>query len=207
MCVCVQGRGLKSKKKGGGERTSGIADNANGEPSREAAEPDAQPRAELQEARVQGHPLDEAARDDDADDEAVDGEDLGHDGAEAGVNNPPAGFVLAGWAERSLGPRGEEGEGTPGRGPGVGNGVGAGRVELYARVLHQPIGPDDARGEDGAAGLGRAIGGADDGEDDGDGAPERSEEGLFNPRASGRLGDSRFGGGGGLLCSRERPTA
>lgn len=49
---------------------------------------------------------------------------------------------------------------------------------MYVRVLHQPVWSDDARGEDSAARLGRAVGGAHDGEDDGACAPERSKEGL-----------------------------
>lgn len=50
----------------------------------------------------------------------------------------------------------------------------------YVRVLHQPIGSDDARGEDGTTRLGRAVGGTHDGEDDGASAPERSKEGLLD---------------------------
>ena len=50
--------------------------------------------------------------------------------------------------------------------------------EMDLRVLHQPVRADHARGEDGAGRLGGAIACADDGEDDGDGAAQGSEEGL-----------------------------
>jgi hypothetical protein len=46
------------------------------------------------------------------------------------------------------------------------------------RVLHQPVWADHARREDGAGRLGGAIACAYDGEDDGDGAAQGSEEGL-----------------------------
>lgn len=49
---------------------------------------------------------------------------------------------------------------------------------LHIRVLHQPVRAEDARREDGAAGLGGAVGGADDGEDYAAGAADCSEEGL-----------------------------
>ena len=56
------------------------------------------------------------------------------------------------------------------------------------RVLHQPVGPDDARGEDGAGRLGRAIARTKDGKDDGTRTAQRSKEGL-----RGRLSTSSYG--------------
>lgn len=68
-------------RRGGGLlRTATVSDNANGKAGSQSAQPDGQARAELQEARVDGHFLVDLVGDDDADDEAVYGEDLGHDG-------------------------------------------------------------------------------------------------------------------------------
>ena len=63
--------------------TAGIANDADCEPGREPAPADGQAGAELQEGRVQGHLLDQVVGDDHGGDQAVDGDDLSHDGAEA----------------------------------------------------------------------------------------------------------------------------
>lgn len=120
-----QEREEKEKKR----LTTGVPNDTYGEARRHPAQPDADSGAELEEALVQGHVLVEVAGDDDGRDEPVDGEDLGHDGAE--------------------------------------------------RVLHEPVGPQDARREYGAAGLCGAVRGAEDGEDHGRSAAHCAEEGLF----------------------------
>ena len=55
-----------------------------------------------------------------------------------------------------------------------------GRTEagLNAHILHQAIGAEDARGEDGDGRLGGAVRGAKGAEDDGRGASHGAEEGL-----------------------------
>ena len=63
--------------------TAGIAHNPNRKPGGEPAEPNAEAGSELQEPLVNGHHLFEVARDDDAGNETVNGQDLRHDGAEA----------------------------------------------------------------------------------------------------------------------------
>ncbi|KAM9885506.1 hypothetical protein VDGD_21278 [Verticillium dahliae] len=113
----MKGDGTTRGRKGGRERTARIADDANAETSRHAAQPDGEPGAELQEGGEEGRLLPEVAGDEDGGDEAVDGQDLGHDGAQ--------------------------------------------------RVLHEAVGAQDARGEDGGGRLGGAVGGADDGQRDG----------------------------------------
>lgn len=67
--------------------TSSIADNSNSKTCCKAAQPDGQACRELHESRVQGHLLDEVVGDDHRGDESVDGQDLGHDGTEAGVEH------------------------------------------------------------------------------------------------------------------------
>ncbi len=62
-------------------------------------------------------------------------------------------------------------------------GEGNGRLGSV-RILHQPFRADDAGREDAARRLGRAIGCAEDGEDDGACAAYGAEEGLC-PRVSG----------------------
>lgn len=61
--------------------TSSIPNNTNRETRSHSAESHGQSSAQLHETRVDGHFLFDGAGDDDAGDEAVDGEDLGHDGA------------------------------------------------------------------------------------------------------------------------------
>lgn len=63
--------------------TSCVADDADGESSGQRAKTNRDAAAELQKRRVQGHLLVEAGDHDDAADEAVDGQDLCHDGTES----------------------------------------------------------------------------------------------------------------------------
>lgn len=68
--------------------TSRIANNANCKTGSQPAQANRQASPELQKPSISGHLLLQVTRYDDARDEAVDGEDLGHDGAEAEEPKP-----------------------------------------------------------------------------------------------------------------------
>ena len=99
---------------------------------------------------MESHLLGDGAGDDDTCDKAVDGQDLGHDGAET---EGPTRIKLACCRLAS-------------------------HLRHNVRILHQALGTHHATGEDGAGGFGSAIGRADGGEDDGACAAESTEEGL-----------------------------
>lgn len=85
--------------------TSRIADDADSKTGSEAAEADADAGCELKKTRVQRLLLLEAVGNNDGGDKAVDGEDLGHDGADGVLHE----------ALRAEHARGEDGAGRLGR--------------------------------------------------------------------------------------------
>lgn len=122
--------------------TTRISNNANSKPRGQSTQTYGQAGTELQKARMKGHLLGQAVGDDDGGDQAVNGNNLGHDGAEAVVVQRLLAFLATDRREEICMDNGRHGSSHTVQVSQRGRGD--------SRILHQPIRADNTRGEDGS---------------------------------------------------------